>query len=405
MHKVKIGLIGAGYRGIIHLENCLQRDDVNIKAVVEPNIEHHQKIHQLFKKYKQPLPTIYKDNNGYKEMMSSITLDAVIISVPWDFFFEITAFVLQFPVYVGIEAASATSLEQLYTLKEIKETHGTQCMLLENTCFHRDVMAIQNMIDQGLFGELVHCRGGYEHDLRSIKFDENMNYGEGAKGEASWRTNHSITRNGDLYPTHGIGPIASFLKINRGNEFVSIVSHASKSVGLKSYVAKHKGEHHPNAKDKYILGDVITSTLTTKNGETVILTHNTNVPRPYSLGFRVQGTKGIWIQEHGNHLHLEDYSNHDEWMNQPHQIFNKYDHPDWKKYQYDAAKTARHQMDYFVLKEFIESIKSQRIPKYDIYDMLTWLAISPLSEQSIKEGNRTIKFPNFKEKRTEEAMY
>ncbi|ANQ48836.1 Gfo/Idh/MocA family oxidoreductase [Flammeovirga sp. MY04] len=392
---LNIGLIGIGYRGIIHLENCLQRNDVRIIGIAEPNNASISDGKFLFDKYQKEHPKFYSNEDGYKDLLNHHSLDAVIISVPWDYYFDISSYALSFPIYVGIEAASATCLEQLYRLKEIKEKSGAECMLLENTCYHRDVMAVKNMVNKGVFGELVHCRGGYEHDLRPIKFDKEMNFGRGVNGEASWRTKHSITRNGDLYPTHGIGPISSILNINKGNKFTSIVSHASKSVGLKSYVEKNEGKHHPNAKDQYILGDVITSTLTTSNGETILLTHNTNLPRPYSLGFRVQGTKGVWIQEHGNHLHLEDYCDNDEWMKNSHRVFNEFDHDDWKNHQYEAAKTARHQMDYFVLREFISSIKEQRKPEFDIYDMLTWLAISPLSEESIRNGSKTLEFPDF----------
>lgn len=392
--KIKIGLIGAGYRGLIHLENCLQRNDVEIAGIVDPNQKSQENIYSLFQKYNTTTPKIFDHQDDYKTLINE-GVDAVIIAVPWDYFYEISAYALRFPIYVGIEAASATSLEQLMSLKTIYEKNKSQCMLLENTCFHRDIMAVQNMIESDHFGEIVHCRGGYEHDLRPIKFNEEMNFGAGVEGEAGWRTAHSTYRNGDLYPTHGIGPIASILKINNGNRFTSIVSHASKAVGLKEYVIKNKGKQHPNATDKYTLGDVITTTLTTQKGETIILTHNTNLPRPYSLGFRVQGTKGIWIQENSNHLYLEDFAIDENWIENPLQIFNKFDHQDWKKYQKKASKTARHQMDFFVLKEFIEAIKDQRKPKYDLYDMLTWLAISPLSEQSIKEGNKTLDFPDF----------
>ncbi|MBB6463308.1 Gfo/Idh/MocA family protein [Flammeovirga kamogawensis] len=393
MNTIKLGIIGAGYRGSIHLENCLQREDISIEIVIEPSLVNQQKAIALFQKYNKKLPTFY--NSDYTLLFKDIILDAVIISVPWDVFPEVAKYVLQFPIYVGIEAASAQNMELLFDLKTTQEKSGATCMILENTCFHRDVMAVQNMIDQGLFGELIHCRGGYEHDLRSIKFDKNMNYGNGVEGEASWRTHHSTFRNGDLYPTHGIGPIASLLKINKGNRFTSIVSHATKAVGLKSYVEQNKGVNHPNATNKYTLGDVVTSTLTTANGETIVLTHNTNLPRPYSLGFRVQGTKGIWIQEHGNHLHLQDKCVADEWIEKPYQVFNAFDATCWKKGQYKAAKTARHQMDYFVLDEFISATVEKRKPKYDLYDMLTWLAISPLSELSINQNNKTIPFPDF----------
>ena len=145
--------------------------------------------------------------------------------------------------------------------------------MLENVCYRRDVIAILNMVRQGLFGELLHLQCGYQHDLRDVKFNNGteayghgVEFGEKAFSEARWRTNHSVHRNGDLYPTHGIGPVAQMININHGNRFLSLSSFATKTRGLHKYIVDHGGENHPNAKVEFKLGDIVTTHLKCANG-------------------------------------------------------------------------------------------------------------------------------------------
>jgi len=204
--------------------------------------------------------------------------------------------------YAGVEVSAANTMEECWDLVNTYEETGKPCMILENVCYRRDVMAILNMVREGLFGEMIHLECGYQHDLREVKFNNGkqaygggVEFGENAFSEAKWRTAHSVHRNGDLYPTHGIGPVAVYTDINRGNRFVSLTSTASKGRGLHNYIVDKAGEDHPNADVEFKLGDVITTVIRTQNGESIIVSHDTNLPRPYSLGFRVQGEKGIWM--------------------------------------------------------------------------------------------------------------
>ncbi|QZT38412.1 hypothetical protein K5X82_05830 [Halosquirtibacter xylanolyticus] len=403
---IRIGIIGMGYRGTIHFKNLLLREDVIVMAIVDPHYN-EEEIKRWCNEKGKAVPALYSSQKGYHEMMSVHDIDGVILSVPWDLFTPILLELLPYPCYIGVEASSIDKIEDIERLQKSYQAHNSEVMILENACYHRDVMAVFQMVGKGLFGELVHLRGGYEHDLRKVKFDEKFCFGPNAKHEARWRTAHSLQRNGDLYPSHGIGPIAYILDINRGNRFVSISSFASKSRGLGNYLKRHKGVDHLDAKLPWKLGDVITSTLTTQRGETIILTHNTNTSRPYSLGFRVQGTDGIWIQENGNHLHIESLGESVDWMENPDQILRQHDAVCWKRYHKEAAKTVRHDMDFFVLNDFLLAVDSKTSPKFDIYDLLSWMAISPLSEESIKQGGLPIPFPDFTNEqwRSRESFY
>ena len=212
--------------------------------------------------------------------------------------------------------------------------------------------------------------------------------------EARWRTKHSVHRNGDLYPTHGIGPLAHMLNINHGNRFLSLCSFATKTRGLHDYIVKKGGENHPNAKVEFKLGDVVTTQIKCVNGETILLQHDTNLPRPYSLGFRVQGTKGLWMDV--NHsLYLEGLSKkNDEWEEAAGWL-EKYDHPLWQRWSKETNGAGHGGMDFFVLHAFIESIKNNQPTPMDVYDAAAWSAITPLSERSIELGNQTVDFPDF----------
>jgi predicted dehydrogenase len=286
-------------------------------------------------------------------------------------------------------------------LVDTSEKTGMPLMMLENVCYRRDVMAVMNMVRQNVFGELIHLQGGYQHDLREVKFNDGKSaYGGGAEfgekgfSEAQWRTQHSVDRNGDLYPTHGIGPIAMMTNINRGNRFTQLVSYSTKARGLHDYIVKAGGENHPNANTKFKLGDVVSTLIHTANEESILLQHDTNLPRPYSLGFRVQGTKGIWMDVNKS-IYIEGQSKEVHRWEEAKAWLDKYDHPLWKKYGNDAAGAGHGGMDWFVLNAFIESVKRKTAPPQDVYDAVTWSAITPLSEISIKQKGASVDFPDF----------
>jgi predicted dehydrogenase len=399
--KVRIGFIGVGLRGQNHLQLALERNDVEVVAICDIQQPMIDMSKEIFKSKGAALPRIIMDGPyGYKKLLEMKDLDAVIIATPWEWHTVMCIDAMNAGKYVGCEVITGMTVEECWEIVHTSERTGMPLMMLENVCYRRDVMAVLNMVRQHLFGEIVHLQGGYQHDLRHIKFnggkkgDEGAEFGDKAFSEAQWRTQHSVMRNGDLYPTHGIGPIAMMVDINRGNRFTELVSYSSKARGLHDYIVKKGGENHPNAKVEFKLGDIVTTMIKCANGETILLQHDTNLPRPYSLGFRVQGTNGIWMDVN-NSIYIEgksktphEWSNADEWL-------DKYDHPLWKKYGSDAKGAGHGGMDWFVLHAFIESVKRKTNTPQDVYDAVTWSAITPLSETSIRLGGETVDFPDF----------
>lgn len=335
----------------------------------------------------------------YLKMLDKEKLDAVIISTPWTWHSRQAVAAMKHGLYVGCEVSGAFSIDQCWNLVNTHEETGSHFFFLENVCYRRDVMAVLNMVRNNVFGELIHIECGYQHDLRNVKFNDGetvysrgSEFGENALSEAKWRTIHSLHRNGDLYPTHGAGPIMNYININRGNRFTHLVSMSTKARGLQEYL-NEVDPNHPNARLEWKLGDVVTTLIQCSNGEKVLVSHDTNLPRPYSLAFRVQGTKGLWMDVNKS-IHVEGVSEGHRWDDQ--QLWlEKYDHPLWKRYQDDAAGAGHGGMDWFMINAFVESAKRNTAPPIDVYDAATMLAITPLSEKSIAMGSAPMPFPDF----------
>lgn len=400
--KLNVAFIGVGLRGTNHLNNSLLRNDVNVVAICDIDQKRITIALDMIAKAGQNKPQIFgKDDYDYKNLLKLENVDAVIISTPWLWHARMAKDAMLAGKYTGVEVSAANTMEECWDLVNIHEETGSHLMILENVNFRRDIMAVLNMVKQNMFGELLHFRCGYQHDLRFVKLNDGQSaYGKGVEfgekgiSESAWRTQHSLLRNADVYPTHGVGPIAAMCDINRGNRFTSITSNATKAVGLHNYIVKNGGENHPNAKLKFKQGDIITSMIETANGETIIVTHDCNSPRPYSLGFRVQGSEGLWEVD-GNRIYIEGKAKNPHEWDDATEWLEKYDHPLWQKYGELATGAGHGGMDFFVLNAFVESAKLNIAPPLDVYDAAAWSAITPLSEISIENNGEPQNFPDF----------
>lgn len=386
--KIRIGLIGVGYRGATHLKLCQEFSMAELVAVSDT-------------KYAPSEPVPYRvfsgDPLGYREMLKTCALDIVLISTPWALHHQQILDALEAGVHVAVEVKGALSMAECWELIEATQRTGKHVIPLENTCYMRSTLAINNMVHQGLFGELVYLQAGYRHDLRFLKVGQDGSFGKVGPEHPCWRAQYSLTRNADLYPTHGVAPLCQMLEINRGNRFVSLSSFATKSAGIRQRIIDRGGPDHPDANLKIALGDVVTSILTTARGEQVVLVHDTNLPRPYSLNFEVQGTKGCWNGDLKG-IYIEENPDERNQSYTPEDIyFEKYDHPFWKENQAEALRLDQHHqgMDYLLLLDILTAL-SQDLPlPMDVYDLVVWSAITPLSEKSIAQNGLAQDFPNF----------
>lgn len=402
--RLRLGMIGTGMRGQVLLNELVRRDDVDVVALCDIDtfmLDRAQK--QLTDAKKKPARLYTGSDQIWREMLHKTRLDGVIIATPWEWHAPMAIGAMQAKVPVGCEVVAGVTLDDHWNVLRTQIATGTPYMLLENVCYRRDVLAVLNMVRQGLFGELVHLEGGYQHDLREVKFNAGVpgkaygggvEFGEKGWSEARWRTGHSVRRNGELYPSHGIGPCAMAANINRGNRFTRLTSYASKARGLHEYVVKNGGPDHPNAKVNFALGDVVQTQIGCENGETILLSHDTSLPRPYSLGFRVQGTQGIWMDVNES-LYIEDKSPKPHQWEAAQPWLDRYDHPLWKRFAREAEGAGHGGMDFFVIHAFVEALKRGEPMPIDIYDAISWSAITPLSELSVARNNSTIEFPDF----------
>lgn len=391
--KVRLGFIGLGGRGTGHVRRMLLRDDIVVTALCDIDNKAANAAAKRVTDTGAKKPALYtRGDEDFRRMLKRDDLDGVIISTPWNWHTPMAVAAMQAGKYAGVEVPALLTVEDGWELVDASEKTGVPCMLLENVCYRRDVMAVLNIVRAGLFGELIHAHCGYQHDLVKGRLVQDARGRENWR--RSWRTPQSMKRNGDLYPTHGVGPIANMMDIDRGNRFVHLTSTATKTRGIHDYIVQHYGADHPKAQAKFVLGDIVTTVIKTAREETIVVTHDTNLPRPYSLGFRVQGTRGLWMVDN-NSIYIEGRSPEEHTWESFDAYQQEFDHPLWKRYEDQATGAGHGGMDFFVGHAFVESIKRQVTPPIDVYDAVAWSVIAPLSEQSIANGSAPVQFPDY----------
>lgn len=400
--RVKLGFIGVGGRGGGLLRTCLRLPEVNVTAVCDVMNPNLIKAQDTVEESGRSRPTGYGGrDDAYLDLLERDDLDGVVIATPWELHIPMAVASMKAGKYAAFEVGPANSIDECWELVNTHEETGVPAMLLENYCYFRYNMAVLNMVRQGLFGELVHCTCGYGHDLR-----ERIVLGKGTgtkpKGEGDYRSDHNQYRNGDLYPTHGIGPIAQCLNIQRGNRFAYLTSTASKSRSLSEWSEENLAPDHPRRDITWRQGDIVVTTIKCQNGETVVATFDTRLPRPTTFMYVVQGTKGIWSQD-GNAesrdksvIYLDGISPHHKWESFD-SYQEKYEHPLWQNYLKGQETTYRGHggTDYLELRAFVNCIKNETGVPIDVYDAAAWMAISPLSEASIAMGSQPMEIPDF----------
>lgn len=378
----KLGVIGLGGRGSGLLQLLLTMEDVEVTAICDLYEERLQMGLDITSKSGRSQAEGYVD---YKQLLARTDIQGVVIATTWVTHAEIAIAAMRAGKYAGIEVGGAASLEECWELVRTSEQTGMPCMLLENCCYGRDELAVMNIVKQGLFGELIHAQCGYEHDLRD----------EVAMGDVNKHNRYLnyLHRNGEVYPIHGLGPVSKTLEINRGNRLVTLTSMSSKARGIKQWATDKFGEHDPKAKLDWAQGDIVTTMIKCAGGETISIIHDTTLPRPYSRAGRVQGTKGLWMEDN-NSIHIEGRSPAHKWESFD-DYREQYEHPIWKQYLDMGVRGGHGGMDYLVLRAFTESIMNQTQTPIDVYDTAVWMAVTVLSEESVALGSMPVAIPDF----------
>jgi hypothetical protein len=382
---VRIGYVGVGGMGSAHVQNLLKIEGVEIRAVCDIVPEKVARVQKWVVEAGQREPEGYsRGPTDFRRLCERADLDLVYNATPWEWHVPISVAAMEAGKHTATEVPAATTLDECWQLVETAEKTGRHCVMMENCCYDRPEMLCLNLVKKGLLGEILAGEAGYCHDLRALKFS--------SEGEGLWRIAHSIRRNANLYPTHGLGPVAQCMDINRGDSFAYLVSMSSPSRGLNLMAAKLFGTDDPRATSRYALGDVNVSLIYTALGKVITLYHDTDTPRPYSRIHHVQGTKGIF-EKYPERVYIEGRSKSDAWDTPD--TYAEFDHPLWTT-QADKARGAGHGgMDYIEDYRLIDALRNGRPLDMDVYDAAAWSVVTPLSERSVARKSQRVDFPDF----------
>ena len=386
--RIRIGYVGLGRRGTAVLEqNLLGMEDVEVAWLCDTYPPALEAGAALLVSRGRPAPRMTAD---YRDILADGTVDAVFLMTGWDGRTEMAEASLLAGKYTAVEVGCAFALSECERLLRAHRATGAHLMMLENTCYMRRELMVLNVARRGLFGEIVHCSGGYHHDIRACDLFRDIE-----EGRPHYRIKSYIERNCEQYPTHELGPIAKLLRIGRGNRFLTVSSFPSRSGGLREAARRILGEESFYAAIDYAQGDIVTTVITCENGETVHLCLDTTLPRPYySRNYTVRGTRGMF-DEGRRVLFFEGMEETLE--NNEEKCYEAYDHPLFRDYLRSGIEGGHNGADYLVTRAFLEAVKHGEEPPITTYDTLTWMAVAPLSEASVKAGGAPIPFPDYTE--------
>jgi len=381
INPVRIGFVGVGGRGTHHINLLLKIEGLEIRAVCDIVEDRVVRAQHLVERAGRPRPDGYsRSETDFKRMCDRDDLDLIYTATPWEWHVPVCVAAMETGKHAATEVPAAVTMDECWKLVETSEKTSRHCVMMENCCYSRWMLMVLNMVRQGVFGELLHGECGYLHDGRAYVLNTDP--------KKQWRTQHLIRRNGDLYPTHGLGPLAQCMNINRGDQFDYLVSVGSNSRGLNLFAAGKFGPDSSQATREYAQSDVVTTLIKTKNGATIILKYDMCTPRPYSRIDLLQGTRGIFRAYPEEKIYIEGRSPEHAW--EPTDKYRQeYEHPLWKALGESGG------MDFIENYRLIKCLQTGTYPDMDVYDAAAWSVVSELSERSIAGKGRSMDFPDF----------
>ncbi|MDX2032503.1 MAG: Gfo/Idh/MocA family oxidoreductase [Blastocatellia bacterium] len=385
---VRLGIIGVGGRGLGMLREWLAVPNLQVTAICDIDKAATARAVARIEKAGQKAPAVYSaGERDYENLCKRDDVDFIYIATPWDWHAPMAVAAMKNGKHCGLEVPATITIDECWEIVNTSEQTRRHCMIMENCCYGQSELLVLNIVKAGLLGQLIHGEAAYNHDLRFI-VNEN-------RSEGLWRRIPHTKRNGNLYPTHGLGPVSNYMSVNRGDYFAHMVSMSSPALGLDEYRAKHEPKDSPKWKEKYICGDMNTSIIKTAQGRTIVLQHNITTPRPYDRINLIQGTRGIF-RDYPERIYIEAAGRKDEEYESLAKYKAQYEHALWKAAGEMARKNGGHGgMDYIMVYRVVECFRQGLAPDMDVYDAALWSAPGPLSEQSVAQGSMPVKFPDF----------
>ena len=400
LEKVRIGVIGLGMRGMDAVGRLLYVDGVEIKAVCDTLPDRVAQAKKIVTDRGFPEPVGFSESeNAWMKLCEREDIDLVYSCTPWHLHTPNAVLAMKNGKHAAIEVPAATTLEECWLLVDTAEQTQRHCMMLENCCYDFFELATLNMARNGIFGEIMHTECAYIHDLRWLKFDKETGY------VGMWRLKYSIDHNGNLYPTHGLGPVAQILGINRGDRMEYLTSMSTNQVGMTAYAREKFGNDSPEALQPYTLGDMNTTLVRTAKGKTIMIQHDTTSPRPYNRIHMISGTKGFAQKWPIAQIALEPEAHTALDQNEFKKMMEKYEHPLAKKVGEKAREVGGHGgMDFIMDWRLIDCLRKGEPLDQDVYDAASWSSIVELSEMSVRNKSNSIEVPDFTRGEWEHAM-
>jgi len=386
---IRVGVVGVGNRGSHLLSLLLQMDGVEIPALCDIQKPHLEKAQDIVIQAGRKKPEGYgTDEYDFKRLMDRDDLDAVIIATYWEWHTPMAVYAMKAGKYAGTEVPAAYTLEECWELINTYEETKIPCMMLENWSFRRDNLAILNMIRRDLLGKVVHCHCAHSHDCIDHWFFHPET------GMDRWPAKYLLNHNRDQYPTHQLGPVISWMDIGCGDYFDYITATATDSRAINDYFMRRFGPDHPNTHRVYKQGDIVTTTIRTKKGKSIVINYDMQLPRPYDNRWMIQGTRGIYNEQRNSVYFTDKSPEYHKWEPfDPYQ--EKYDHSWWKAMKTQEGQLSHGGTDYLEIKLFCEAVRQRIQTPLDVYDAVIMSIHGPLSEESITKGSIPIKVPDF----------
>lgn len=392
LETVRIAVIGLGMRGEDAVRRLLQIEGVKINAVCDLVPAFVQEANNKITKAGHKPAAEYTGETDWMKVCERDDIDLVYNCTPWYLHTPIAVHAMNHGKHTALEVPAAMTMDECWQLVDTAEETQRHCMMLENCCYDFFELATLNMARNDVFGEILHAEGAYIHDLRSLKF---MKQSEGGYYNF-WRLEYSKKHNGNLYPTHGLGPIAQIMGINRGDRFDYLTSMSTKQAGLSLYAEDKFGAGSPEALAEYKLGDMNTTLIRTVNGRTLMVQHDTTSPRPYDRLHLISGTKGMARKWPRPAIALEPNAHQFLKPEEYDRLMAEYEHPLVSQIGEKAKKVGGHGgMDFIMDYRLIYCLRNGLPLDQDVYDAAAWSCIVPLSEQSLNQRSGSVDIPDF----------
>jgi hypothetical protein len=395
LSRVRAGFIGLS-RGMTHVSNSLKLDFVDVMAVCDLRDDRAQHAAKVCADRRGRRPEVYSGTeNIWEKMVERDDLDIVYIATPWAWHVPMALRSMERGKHAAVEVSAAVSVADCWRLVDTSERMQRHCVLLENCCYGENELFTLNLARRGVFGDLLHAECAYIHDLRGMLFSLGT--------EGDWRRDYHWQYDGNLYPTHGLGPVAQTLGVGRGDQFKFLVSMSSPEKSL----TKYRNEHRPNggrhASEKYVCGDMNTSLVKTELGRTIMIQHDVVSPRPYSRINAICGTDATFF-DYPARLSVDKPRQYglaadgsEDWLSDADlvKMRQQFTHPLWSKLEGAAKGSGHGGMDYVMNWRLMECLRTGQTPDSVVYDAAAWSSILELSVRSVADGSAPVTIPDF----------